>query len=142
MNYNARGEELPDDTPLELPLRFKRPPSLQDQIKAMVRSVLSQAAADQGMESFEEADDFDVSDDIDLRSHHELTPMQEEARYAKQDASDLDKVKAKEDDDRAPEVRAKKESSNVHDPRVGVDHEGTGGNGKVDSAVSGKRGAA
>lgn len=98
MKYNARGEELPDDTPIELPIRFKRPPTLQEQIKAMVRSELSQSAKAQGMESFEEADDFEVEDDVEIRSAHELTPMQEEFRYANQDKSVLDKFDGKEYD--------------------------------------------
>lgn len=136
MNYNARGEELPDDTPLELPLKFRRPPSLQEQIKAMVRSELSQAASDHGMESFEEADDFDVADDIDLRSHHELTPMQEEARYAKQDASDLDKVKKKEDDDGTVNKDRIKENDNGKGAEVWRD----GGNAGAGGDSAGKSG--
>lgn len=72
-------KEYPDPTPVEVPLHFRRPPTLQEQIKAMVRGELSRHAADQGMESFEEADDFDVGDVDELPfSRHELTPMQED----------------------------------------------------------------
>lgn len=110
MKYNERGEELPDDTPIELPVRFKRPPSLQEQIKAMVRTEYSRVAEENGFESFEESDDFEVDDDNEIRSVHELSPMQEEVRYAKPDKSVLDKRDGKEDDgdtvnkDRKPEV--------------------------------------
>lgn len=106
MKYNERGEELPDDTPIDLPLKFKRPPSLQEQIKSMVQRELSQVAAEQGFESFEESDDFDVDDENEIRSVHELTPMQEDVRYARPDKSVLDKRDGKEDDVATPELKA------------------------------------
>lgn len=91
MKYNERGEELPDDTPIELPLKFKRPPTLQDQIKAMVRSEISRQAEEQGFESFDEADDFDVGDGEEVLSPHELTMMQEDAMLPVRGNSPADK---------------------------------------------------
>lgn len=111
MKYNIRGQELPDSTPIELPLRFKRPPTLQEQIKQMVRHEVSRTAEEQGFESFEEADDFAVEDDDMPVSRHELSPMQEEFRYAKPDKSVLDKPKEKEDDDGAVNKDRIKEKS-------------------------------
>lgn len=58
------GAEVPDPVPLEPPVGFVRRPSLTEQIRDMVRSEAVRAAAEsQGMESFEEADDFSVEDD-------------------------------------------------------------------------------
>lgn len=60
------GREVLDPTPMEPPLGWKRQPSLAEQIRDMVRSEQLRAAAEaQGMETFEEADDFEVDDDYD-----------------------------------------------------------------------------
>lgn len=131
MNYNDRGEELPDDTPIELPVKFKRPPSLQEQIQQMVRRELSEVAQSQGFESFEESDDFEVDDDNDIRSVHELTPMQEDVRYAKPDKSVLDKRDGKEDDTPTPEVKVDKEGPNVQQSGIGGDSKGAVAAAKV-----------
>lgn len=66
------GREVPDDTPVSVPLAFQRPLSLQEEIKRYVRVHISQAAAAHEQETFEEADDFDVDEDGDLFSPYEL----------------------------------------------------------------------
>lgn len=58
--------EYPDPTPLEVPVGFKRPPTIQEMIAKMVR--VSLEAREAGMETFEEAEDFDVDDDFDPSS--------------------------------------------------------------------------
>lgn len=85
--FNERGQQIPDQTPVEVPLRFTRPLSMQDEIRRFVRQELSNRAADDGAESFEEADDFEVDDDEDLASPYEL--MAEEPAF--KDGSDLTK---------------------------------------------------
>lgn len=56
--------EIPDPIPVEVPLKFRdRPLTIQEEIARYVRINLSQHAAEQGEESFEEADDFDVEDE-------------------------------------------------------------------------------
>lgn len=60
----SRGEVL-DGTPMALPVGFRRPPSLIEQMRLMIRNEMSQAAAQKGRETFEEANDFDVADDPD-----------------------------------------------------------------------------
>lgn len=89
MEYNERGEELPDDTPVEVPLHFRRPPSLQDSIKAMIRGEMSRQAALTGQESFEEADDFGVDDEEELVSPYEMSVMQEEKVLTKDADGDI-----------------------------------------------------
>lgn len=141
--YNEKGQEIPDPTPVELPLGFRRPPSIHELIKAAVRDEMSREAESQGMETFDEADDFDVDDDEEINSPYELTEMQEEFRYAKQDASNLDKKRELEEDDGAVnDDRATKESTDVQSARVRDDRKGAGRSGEVGVASRGERGAA
>lgn len=71
MKFDAKGREIPNPIPAEIPLNFRRPPTLQEQIKMYVRRELSMQAADDGHETFEEADDFEVDDDYDPSSPYE-----------------------------------------------------------------------
>lgn len=90
MALDERGWEIPDPTPMAWPAGVRRPETLTEQIRRLVRLEVSQAAAAQGMETFEESDDFDVDDDDgEFVSPYELTEMQEEAIVAR-DASDLE----------------------------------------------------
>lgn len=57
-----------DPKPVAIPVGFKRPPTLQEQIQQMIRTQISAQAAMNGQESFEEAEDFDVDDDFDPMS--------------------------------------------------------------------------
>lgn len=66
------GHEVPDPTPLALPVGFKTPESLTEQIQRLVRGAISQEAAERGEETFEEADDFDVDDELDFRTPYEM----------------------------------------------------------------------
>lgn len=64
--HNLNGEEILDPTPIALPVKFKKPLSLQEQIARFVRNEdIQKALARQGVETFEEAEDFDVDDDSD-----------------------------------------------------------------------------
>lgn len=84
-------KEYPDPTPVEVPVRFRGVPSLQDDIRRMVRAEISRAASEQGFESFEEADDFDVDDgEGEFITPYELSPLQEEAGFRDADAEVLD----------------------------------------------------
>lgn len=80
MKYNELGQELPDDTPLEMPLGMRRPLTLQEQIQAAVRGAVSRAAARNEMETFDEANDFDMVDDDfeDKVTVHEYREMRVE----------------------------------------------------------------
>lgn len=83
---DKNGFEIPDPTPMAVPLHFKRPPSLQEQIQQMVRGELSRRAASQGHETFDEAEDFDVGDDFDPKSPWEINFDQSAALDAARDA--------------------------------------------------------
>lgn len=58
------GNEVPDPTPVSIPAGFKVPESLSDQIRRLIRTSLSQQADDQGMETFDESEDFEIDDDM------------------------------------------------------------------------------
>jgi hypothetical protein len=73
---DERGHENLSDTPVALPLRFQRPQNILDRVRALVAHEMSRLAEAQGFETFEEADDFDVDDDPDLKSPYELTEDQ------------------------------------------------------------------
>lgn len=73
------GHETLDPTPIAPPVGFRPAPSLAEQIREMVRSErLAREVIEAGYETFEEADDFDVGDDVDVSSpyeeHFEPTP--------------------------------------------------------------------
>lgn len=62
--YNSRGEEIPDPTPVELPVGFTRPKTLQETMRDLLRNEeVRRALARHDMETFEEADDFDIPDE-------------------------------------------------------------------------------
>lgn len=58
------GRQVPDPRPVEVPTGLRVGPTLQEEIKRYVRAELSRRAMDNGRESFEEANDFDVDDDL------------------------------------------------------------------------------
>lgn len=81
----ADGREAPSSIPMEPPLGYKKQPTIFDQVRAMVRSdKLKAEAMAAGMETFEEADDFDQDEDEDPRSPYEdnFDPIPEADRRA------------------------------------------------------------
>lgn len=85
---DEKGSEIPDPTPLELPLNWTRPPSINDIVRQMVRNEISEAARSVGVETFEEADDFDVGDDYDPKSPWEMNYDQESAKISTEGSGD------------------------------------------------------
>lgn len=63
MKYNSLGQELPDPTPVALPIGFEKPEPLNSVIQRLVRTEVSQAADQKGMETFEEANNFNTGED-------------------------------------------------------------------------------
>lgn len=60
---DAKGHEILDPTPVAIPAGFREPERLAETIQRLVRRGISDLAAEQGFETFEEAEDFDVDDD-------------------------------------------------------------------------------
>lgn len=83
---DERGREIPDQTRPEIPLGFKRPETLAEKIRRLVRSEhVRQSAEAYGHETFEEADDFDVGDDFEPSSpYEEVFEVQESPEVERQ----------------------------------------------------------
>lgn len=98
---NSHGQEVPDPTPVELPVGYKHPLPLAERMKQMIRSELSSAAAQAGAETWEEANDFDVGDREDdglfVDEDDEVAPndpyVEEAADREKQRLRSLDGIK-------------------------------------------------
>lgn len=61
---DENGHEVPDPTPLAIPVGAKKPESLEERIRRLVRSErFGNAMSEQGFETFEESEDFDIEDD-------------------------------------------------------------------------------
>lgn len=65
------GREIVDGRPMSPPLGYKKTPSISEQIREMVRSHALEQALASGVETFAEADDFEVGDDLDPSSPYE-----------------------------------------------------------------------
>lgn len=63
IQFDTKGREIPDPRPLELAPGSIRPESLQSMMQRLIREQLSRHAVEQGEESFEEANDFDIEDE-------------------------------------------------------------------------------
>lgn len=76
--FTADNRLIPDKTPVALPLGYSHPEPLQSLIARLVRFE-SDRAGQNGMETFEEADDFDIDgDEGEMQSQYQMSPMQEE----------------------------------------------------------------
>lgn len=65
LGLDEHGREVPDPTPIAVPAGFKRPETLAEQVKRLVRSERwSQAMEEAGNETFEESEDFEIDDDM------------------------------------------------------------------------------
>lgn len=79
-------KEKPDPTPIEVGV--PAPPSLAELVRRAVQFEVSGKALDQGVETFEEADDFEVDDDLDdldWSSRYEITELRPEDGDIKDD---------------------------------------------------------
>jgi len=69
---DEKGREVLDTAPMALPVKFNHEPSMAEMVQQQIRVFMSQEADKKGMETFEEAEDFDVDDDYDPSSPWEL----------------------------------------------------------------------
>ncbi|AZL82730.1 hypothetical protein [Apis mellifera associated microvirus 44] len=70
-NLNTLGYSIADPTPVAPPIGYQKPISMVDQMRNLIRSeMLARAVAAQGMETFEESEDFDVPDDDGVLDPH------------------------------------------------------------------------
>lgn len=79
---------------LAMPVGMKRPPTLAEQVARLVRSHdLARAAAAEGFETFEEADDFDIDDNPADVIFPVVTPYEADFDHATIDAMEKGFVK-------------------------------------------------
>lgn len=105
MAHNEKGEEVLDQTPVAIPLNFKRPQPLNERIAQITAAELRAWQAEQiGDETPEDADDFNTGED---ELDYQTTPWQERpgeedpfgltreaeirAGYVKENLSEIDK---------------------------------------------------
>lgn len=69
--HDRYGREMPDPSPVAAAVGYIKQPSMVDHVRALVARELSQRAEDLGAESFDEANDFDVGDDVEPESPYE-----------------------------------------------------------------------
>lgn len=72
------GYEYPDPTPVEIPVELRKPETMDEKMRRIVREQISFRAAENGQETYEEANDFDVDDGFEddaLFSPYELKDM-------------------------------------------------------------------
>jgi len=70
--YDEWGRELPDPKPMAIPVEFKRAETQDERIRRILREDKLRVAANAvGVETPEEADDFEVGDDFEVASPYE-----------------------------------------------------------------------
>lgn len=70
MYLDPQGREIPNPTPMQPPIGYKRAPTIQEQMRAMIRQV-SHEAAMSGHETEEEAGDFELDEEWEPTSQWE-----------------------------------------------------------------------
>lgn len=92
--YNEHNQEIPDNTPVALPVGYEAPETLAETIQRMVKNN-EYLKHFEGKESEEEANDFELEeeDDIHFISKHEFTEMHEE--YINLEDENLEQPKEK-----------------------------------------------
>lgn len=63
-----KGHEVPDPNPLAIPAGFRRPETLAEQVRRLIRTDPSLIAGSDEVETFDDANDFDIGDDFDPSS--------------------------------------------------------------------------
>lgn len=77
MKFNDMGQEIPDPKPLEVPAHLRGAESTDDRIQRLISQAMSRHAQEQGFESIDEANDFDIDDDDpdEVFTQHEVMAM-------------------------------------------------------------------
>lgn len=96
---NEQGQLVPDPVPMAPPIGYRPQPDMMDMIRQQVR-LASMEAERAGLETEDEADDFDVGDDPEIKSPYELDAESEvpiKVLRARAEAAQLDYMEAKRD---------------------------------------------
>lgn len=118
--FNEQGEEILDDTPVALKPGYHIPQNWASSLAQFVKKALNEKAEDQGMESFEEANDFDCPEEDD---NLELTPYEEHFDHEEnfiQDVAENIKKRRLEALEKAQQEGKKREGSKSASKRKAV----------------------
>lgn len=98
------GREIPDPRPMQPPVGYKKQPSMFELIREATAREVALYAAGREPETFEEADDFDVDDDVDPHSpwENDFDPPWSEVKQAIQ--AERDRVAAQSPPEPKPTV--------------------------------------
>lgn len=72
IRQDEHGAEIPDSRGVEIPLGFKRPTLLADQVERLFRRSLAEHQANQVPESFAEAENLEIEEEFDEWSPYEV----------------------------------------------------------------------
>lgn len=89
--------EYPDPVPMEPSVGLQPASGMRHLVQQLIREEMSQLAEDMEMETFDEADDFDVADDpIDPKTPYEehFDPKPAEAERVRREAEEAEALKA------------------------------------------------
>lgn len=120
MKFDKNGFEIPDPKPLEIPAGMKRPESLAETIKRMMRQHELHRVASDGDETFEEANDFDMDDDdAEVHAtHHELhEEVVDEVKRVKREQAAAAAERRAADEDEAAEGEISRVPGQANTPR-------------------------
>lgn len=104
--FNAEGAWIPQGDPVELPIGLKRPPTMNERVKELVFRELSRQAQQEGLESLEEANNFDIDEPDGSQlpmSQYEMKDVREEVpveQFIRQKRYKLKEVKNAEGRDK------------------------------------------
>ncbi len=112
----ARSESL-DITPVELPIGYREPETLADQMRRFIKTEVSNQAQKDNLGSFAEEDDFDLDENEPI-TPYELTDMEElEEPWDEKTPAPIVAEKESDQDDDPPLEDAKTKAA----PAVAVD---------------------
>lgn len=116
--FTKEGYEIPDCTPMEIPVGHHIPKNWQTGITDLIRKALNEKAEESGHESFEEANDFDCPEEDEELAR---TPYEEHFDHEENFINDVKaniirKMKEKEE-----ELKPKKKSRRDHVAKGGAD---------------------
>lgn len=121
-----RREHL-DPTPVEIPVGVIRPESLESIMARMINERFSQMAEEKGLETFEEADDFDIDDDLPKTPYEMVDLDPEEPFYPDAENVYNKGVSTKEVAENGNVERQAQSDNRERDTGSGAGHQGTSG---------------
>lgn len=121
---SKRGGEVLDTTPIAVPVRRTKPHSVIDHGMMLVHE-MQRAAAEAEEESLDDANDFDMYDEDDIKSRHEEFIGSPEYELMKQDIRNFDKKKKLQQEEIKQKSKKKKKEEAEEEDDEGSSPQGT-----------------